>query len=113
MLILRDNKLINIDISEDKTNTSIIARKSLETLITEHHKRFNGKYKHNFIDEQEYTLSYSRDDKEYIFRCTKSEYGDKSSLGYGHGIYRTKGEAIQDMLNDGFTVFNGDIQITN
>lgn len=106
MILLQNSKLINID--EDSTNThKIIAIKTLDVLMEEKHSQF-------YVKDTEYTLSYIEDYGKgtNIFRCTKSPFSDDSNLGNGNGVFRTKGEAIHRMQQDGYTVYQGDMIIS-
>jgi hypothetical protein len=113
MTLLRDNKLITVDTSEDKDNT-IIAIKSLDYLLA------NEKYHDKAVSDKIYTLRWEENNRtftsapdHYIFRCSQSCWADGSGMNGGYtGMQLTKGDAIKLMLKDGFRVYNGDIEIT-
>ena len=107
MILLKDNKLIYVDTSEDTVST-IIAVKSLEELNKEKHNSF-------YTKDIEYTLGsprYPDAERIYLFRMSKSPYKDDSGIGDGfNGAHQTKGQAISKMLEDGFRVYQDGIEI--
>lgn len=108
--ILKDNKLVVVSLEEDD-NKNIIAIKSLETLKKEpyHEKAVKDEiYKLKWVD---HSRSFSENPKHFCFSRTQSPWLDDSGLGNGHGVYLTKGDAIADMLKDGYTVFNDYMEI--
>ena len=107
MLILQNNKLVYVDMSED-TKSTIIAVKSLEELKKEKHNPF-------YTKDVEYTLGlprYPDAERMYLFKMTKSPYKDDSGIGDGfNGAHQTKGQAISKMLEDGFRVYQDEVEI--
>ena len=108
MILLKDNKLIYVDTSED-TESTIIAVKSLEELKKEKHNSF-------YTKDVEYTLGlprYPDAERMYLFKMTKSPYKDDSGSGDGFtGAHQTKGQAISKMLEDGFRVYQDGVEIS-
>ncbi len=111
MYLLKDNKIINVDTSEDRSQPAITAIKTVEQL-KEEHARIN--MSDAIKKDQIYTLNWIDDygKGEFCFKMTQSPYDDNSGLKNGHGVHRTKGRAIMNMLENGFRVFNGDVEIT-
>lgn len=110
MLLLKQGQLVSIDTSEERTlNAPIIAIRTLEEYNTEHPRK---DYR---IDDEEYTLGYSKypdGGKIHLFKMTKSPYNDGSGIGNGfNGAHETIGEAIARMQQDGFRVYQGDVEI--
>ena len=107
MLLLKNNKLVYVDMSED-TKSTIIAVKSLEELKKEKHNSF-------YTKDVEYTLGsprYPVAEGVYLFKMTKSPYNDDSGIGDGYnGVHQTKGQAISITLEDGFRVYQDEVEI--
>lgn len=107
MILLKNNKLVYIDTSEDD-KSHIIATKSLEELSKSFYKEYLDK-------DIEYTLGtpiFPDVARSYIFKMTKSPYKDGSGIGTSfNGTYATKGEAINDILKAGFKVYKDGVEI--
>lgn len=110
MLLLKNNKIINVDISEDVTN-EVLAIRSFDILSNKDSKYYNS----HAVREVVYRLIMHNDSVDYgkyNFRVVKSQYNDNSSLGNYYRVFDTKGEAISRMLEDGFIVTIDGIEIT-
>ena len=107
MVLLQNNKLVQLDTREDSFST-IIAVKSLEVLKEDNTTTFH-------VKSVEYTLTIIKkydENKQYLFVMTKSPFKDDSGIGNGYkSTYFTKGNAILDMINDGFRVYQNGIEI--
>lgn len=107
MLLLQDNQLVYVDMSED-TKSTIIAVKSLDELKNENTRSY-------YVKDVEYTLGlpkYPDAERIYLFKMTKSPYRDDSGIGDGYnGAHQTKGQAISKMLEDGFRVYQNGVEI--
>lgn len=99
MYLLKDNKIVNISLQEDKT-TEVLATKTREQLLEEYNKP------EVIVKDKIFKLNWVDDTGrgELCFQVIQSEYLDNSGTGNGHGVFRTKGQAIMNMLENGFTV---------
>lgn len=105
MLLLQNNKLITIDKSED--DSVIKAVKYLKDL--------NPKYEvkdeiRNLIihSDTRDRVSYGK----YNWKVIQSSFNDDSSLGHYYMMFDTKGEAIDRILKDGYSLFINDKLVT-
>lgn len=117
MLILKDNKLQWIDVSEDASDkeTGIYAIKTVDILLKEQEELNKNSFMKSTITyskDKISKLAYSHKFGGWIFTVTQSEFSDDSGLGSGNGIHETKGVAISAQLKSGYKVFNGNIEIT-
>src|ERR1700712_3052703 len=102
MYLLRDGKLENIDISEDKDIVTVVT--TVEELKAK--STFDG-----FVKDEIYTLK--SENEGYIFRRTQSPYKDDSGLGNGiSGHHSSKGSAINKAIEYKFRVYQNDKEIT-
>lgn len=111
MKLLRNNKIIDVDIHEDRS--FIIGIKSLEMLKAKWPN--TPSVRDSYIKDEIVTMEYineREDSKPYVFRTTQSPYSDGSGLNHGYGTYKSKGEAIINLISNGFKVYNNGIEIT-
>ena len=104
MVLLQNNKLVQIDTREDSYST-VTAVKSLEALKKDNPISYHDK-------PVEYTLTYNKGSNTYLFKMTKSPFKDDSEIGNGYnGHYFTKGYAILAMINAGFRVYQDEVEV--
>ncbi len=105
MYLLRDNKIIIVDVSEDAINNI----KSIKT-VEELKKEYNSS---SIVKDKISTLTYYRGNKSgWVFEITQSQFTDDSGIGHGNGIHETKGDAIMVQLRSGYKVYINDKEIT-
>jgi hypothetical protein len=98
MILLRDGKLVKIDVKED--SIAIIAVKTADILKKECPSQIN-----DIKRDKVYKLCYDCDKAKYIFMLSQTPYGDdpfNKEYGVGKsgtGYHDTKGEAITKMLD--------------
>ena len=104
MLLLRNNKIVNIDVSEDMfKDNDFKAIRTLEMLKADGNR-------HASKDEiYEMCVDSSGN---FNFKCIQSCYSDDSSLGKYITSRATKGELVHSTIGYGYKVFNGEIEIT-
>ena len=96
MFILRDGKLVDVNLTED--SGKIIAIKSIDEIKEEQAYQAD-----KIMRAEEYVLDYNCDKGMYIFMLTQTPYGDDPVAkkfgvgGTGCGYKRSKGEAIMGM----------------
>ena len=96
MLVLQNNKLVEVNLKED--DATILARKDISKLD----KKYASKsvvyklIKHGI--ESPSVIG------KYNFQVIHSQYNDNSSLGNYYLTFKSKGEAIKKMIDDGFEI---------
>ena len=100
MTLLRNDKLVRVDLEEQSIAPSdIVARKMTE----------NGNPVEYWMIR--HTWEYFHQNSAYNWKVIKCPHADNSSLGNRYSVFETKGEAIERMLRDGFTVTVNGVEI--
>lgn len=105
MIIVRNNQLLMLDISEDMiSDNDFKAIKTLEQL-----KEEGNRYA---IRDEIYNMV-AHNDGGVNFQCIQSCYSDNSSLGKFIHKCDTKGELIYKTIGYGYSVYNGNVLLSD
>ena len=115
MILLRNNKLEKIDVSEQKT-TEITVVKTIARMQSEdaeRNKNWPNRTPTEYVNDKIYKVMYFHDKDKFNMIMTQSPWKDNSGIGNYYSSYNTKGELLYNVIQDGYEVYVDGIKIAS